>query len=126
LFTFLCLAEIDKLEKRVASRPVEKHRKEIPRPDKITKLQHDMRLADNRKLYSHCRVLFYFFDCLPYIQFLYQATVRDVLARADLPLLDWRHQDLAAVAKVAEVVRSNFEFFVLIIFTQYCKGKIEK
>jgi len=46
---------------------------------------------------------------------LIQATVRDVLACAGLPLLDWHHQDLAAVAKVAEVVHSDF--FVLIVFT---------
>jgi len=54
-----CVAEIDKLKKRLAAsaRPT-KNKKEIPWPEKITKLQHDMRLADDRRLYSHCRVTF--------------------------------------------------------------------
>jgi len=52
------LAENDKLKKIQAAKPIakEKTTKEIPRPGKITKLQHDMGLDDNRRLYSHCRV----------------------------------------------------------------------
>ena len=50
------LAENDKLMKSQAAKPKEKKTKEIPRPEKITKLQHDMGLADDRRLYSHCRV----------------------------------------------------------------------
>jgi len=50
------LAENDKLTKSQAAKPKEKKTKEIPRPEKITKLQHDMGLADDRRLYSHCRV----------------------------------------------------------------------
>jgi len=58
------LAENDKLKKSQGAKPIakEKTTKEIPRPGKITKLQHDMGLADDRRLYSHCRVdrFFYF------------------------------------------------------------------
>jgi hypothetical protein len=50
------LAENDKLNKKQAAKPKEKRTKEIPRPEKITKLQHDMGLADDRRRYSHCRV----------------------------------------------------------------------
>jgi hypothetical protein len=55
------LAEINRLKKSQAPELVEKKLDEIPRPDKITKLQHDMGLADNKRLYSHCRVSFLFF-----------------------------------------------------------------
>ena len=51
------LAENDKLTKSQAAKPKDlKKTKEIPCPEKITKLQHDMGLADDRRLYSHCRV----------------------------------------------------------------------
>jgi hypothetical protein len=49
------------LKKSQASRPVEKISKEIKRPPKVTNLQDDMGLADNKKLYSHCLVCFFFF-----------------------------------------------------------------
>lgn len=53
-------AEIDKLIKHQAAKPVEKEVEEIPRPPKFKSLQDAMGLADNKRLYSHCRVsLFY-------------------------------------------------------------------
>jgi len=57
------LAENDKLTKSQATKPKEKKTKEIPRPEKITKLQHDMGLADDRRLYSHCRVGYFILFC---------------------------------------------------------------
>jgi hypothetical protein len=48
------LAEINQLKKIQVPKPVAKTLNEIPRPDEITKLQHDMGLADDKKLYSHC------------------------------------------------------------------------
>jgi len=59
--------ENDKLKKSQAAKSTakEKTTKEIPRPEKITKLQHDMGLADDRRLYSHCRVHGFFFALLP-------------------------------------------------------------
>ena len=63
MFSSLCLAEIDKLKKSQASKPVEKKLKEIKRPEKIENLQADMGLADNKRLYSHCLVHFFFFHC---------------------------------------------------------------
>jgi hypothetical protein len=50
--------ELDELRKMQADKLVEKTLKEIPRPEKITKLQDDMGLADDKKLYSHCRERF--------------------------------------------------------------------
>ena len=64
------LAENDKLNKRQAAKPIEKKTKEIPRPAKITKLQHDMGLADDRRLYSHCRVC-----CFSSLFFCFQTNV---------------------------------------------------
>jgi hypothetical protein len=58
--TYFHLAEIDRLNKLEASKPVEKPLEEIPRPAKITNLQIDMGLADNKRLYSHCRVSSFF------------------------------------------------------------------
>jgi hypothetical protein len=63
--TFFHLAENDKLMKSQAAKPKEKKTKEIPCPEKIMKLQHNMGLADDRRLYSHCRV-----DC--FILFCFQ------------------------------------------------------
>jgi hypothetical protein len=63
--TSFCLAENDKLNKIQAAKPKETKTKEMPRPEKITKLQHDMGLADDRRLYSHCRVRFFFLALLP-------------------------------------------------------------
>jgi hypothetical protein len=60
MFSSLCLAEIDKLKKSQASKPVEKKLKEIKRPEKIENLQADMGLADNKRLYSHCLVRLFF------------------------------------------------------------------
>jgi len=54
-----CLVEIEQLRESQAVNLVEKTLKEIPRPNKITKLQHDMGLADDKKLYSHCRVFLF-------------------------------------------------------------------
>jgi hypothetical protein len=48
------LAQNDKLTKSQAAKPREKKTKEILCPEKIMKLQHDMGLADDRRLYSHC------------------------------------------------------------------------
>jgi len=48
--------EIDELKKSQAAILV---KEDIPHPDKITKLQHDMDLANDKKLYSHCRVGFF-------------------------------------------------------------------
>src|SRR6266540_6123289 len=53
---YICLAVINQLMKSQAFKSVGKPSKEIPRPQKITNLQHDMGLADNKKSYSHCRV----------------------------------------------------------------------
>ena len=47
---------------------------------------------------------FSFFHCFALICYLWQATVQDVLKRANLPLVDWWHQSLEDVSKVAEVV----------------------
>ena len=63
MFSSLCLAEIDKLKKSQASKPVEKKLKEIKRLEKIENLQADMGLANNKRLYSHCLVHFFFFHC---------------------------------------------------------------
>src|SRR6266542_1576040 len=57
---YICLAVINRLMKSQAFKSVGKPSKEIPRPQKITNLQHDMGLADNKKLYSHCRVSLFF------------------------------------------------------------------
>jgi hypothetical protein len=54
----MCLAEIDKLKKSQAAKPVGKPLEEIPRPKQITKLQHDMGLDDDKRVYSDCRVSF--------------------------------------------------------------------
>jgi len=51
-----CLVQNDKLTKSQAAKPREKKMKEILCPEKIMKLQHDMGLADDRRLYSHCQV----------------------------------------------------------------------
>ena len=63
--THIYLAVINRLMKSQAFKPVGKPR-EIPRPKKITNLQHDMGLTDNKKMYSYCRVsLFLSFIVLP-------------------------------------------------------------
>ncbi|KAF8804333.1 hypothetical protein BYT27DRAFT_7340269 [Phlegmacium glaucopus] len=84
-------AEIDQLKKLQAAKPIEKKLEEIARPSKIMNLQHTMGLADDKKLYSHCR-----------------STVQDVVAHAGLPSgVDWRLQDVVAVGKVAQVAISR-------------------
>jgi hypothetical protein len=61
---FFHLAEIDKLNKKIqVTKPVERKVQEIPRPKNITKLQSDMGLANDRRLYSHCRVRSFFSQC---------------------------------------------------------------
>jgi hypothetical protein len=42
--------------------PVEKTSKEIKRPSKLTNLQAAMGLANDKRLYSHCLVSFFFFS----------------------------------------------------------------
>jgi hypothetical protein len=51
-------AEIDRLKKLQAAKPKEEKLGEIPRPTKIKSgsLQDAMGLAENKKLYSFCRV----------------------------------------------------------------------
>ena len=51
-------AEIDRLKKFQAAKPKEEKLGEIPRPTKIKSgsLQDAMGLAENKKLYSFCRV----------------------------------------------------------------------
>ena len=61
MLSWLCLAEIDKLRKSQAAKPVEKKLKEIKRLMKLANLQADMGLADDKRLYSHCLVSFFFF-----------------------------------------------------------------
>ena len=48
MLSWLCLAEIDKLKKSQAAKPVEKKLKEIKRPTKLTNLQDAMGLANNK------------------------------------------------------------------------------
>ena len=60
MLSWLCLAEIDKLKKSQAAKPVEKKLKEIKRPTKLTNLQADMGLVDDKRLYLHCLVSFFF------------------------------------------------------------------
>jgi len=62
--SFFCSAEIDQLKKAQAAKPVEKKMEEIPRPTKMTSLQIAMGLADDKKLYSFCRVSSFFFPFL--------------------------------------------------------------
>jgi hypothetical protein len=50
---------IDRLLKSQAAQPVKETLEEIPRPAKITNLQHDMGLANDKKVYSQCRVSFF-------------------------------------------------------------------
>jgi hypothetical protein len=57
-------AEIDKLKKHQAAKPMEKKSEEIPRPTKMTSLQDAMGLTENKKLYSHCRVSLFSFSSL--------------------------------------------------------------
>jgi hypothetical protein len=52
---------IDRLLKSQAAQPVKKTLEEIPRPAKITNLQRDMGLDNDKKLYSQCRVSFFSF-----------------------------------------------------------------
>jgi hypothetical protein len=54
--TYFLSAEIDRLKKSQAAKPIENKLIEIPRPSKITSLQDAMGLTDNRKLYMFCRV----------------------------------------------------------------------
>ena len=52
------------MKKKQASKPAEKISNEIKRPLKVKNLQDAMGLADNKKLYSHCLVGFFFFTKL--------------------------------------------------------------
>jgi hypothetical protein len=89
--------------------------KEIPCPSKFTNLQHAMGLADNKKLYTRCRVSLYLKQYMhsPYLMTNKKSTVRDVVGHAGLPLhLDWRRQDPVTIGKVAELVCVDANLFI--------------
>jgi hypothetical protein len=54
--TYFVSAEIDRLKKFQAAKPIEDKLNGIPRPTKITSLQDAMGLTDDRRLYIFCRV----------------------------------------------------------------------
>ena len=86
---------------------------EIPRPPKIRNLQHDMSLADDKKLYLHCQVSPFFLAFNPY---LLQSIVQDVAIRVGLPLDHWRNQSLSDLSRVAQVVSNvTFHIFYLLL-----------
>lgn len=58
LFAHSHLAEIERFKKAQAAKST-KPLEEILRPSKIENLQRDMGLADNKKLYLHCRVSYF-------------------------------------------------------------------
>jgi hypothetical protein len=51
---YICLAVIDQLLKSQTFKSVREPPKDISHPIKITNLQNNMGLADNKKLYSYC------------------------------------------------------------------------